>query len=104
LQLLGGVWIIQTLPAAIVGLHTRWFHEKALFLGWFVGIVVGTWLAALQGLTPMTAVPVGGCVPPSYTALATVILNFAVAIVLTPVFNAVGGTRGIDETQLEHYG
>ncbi|HVH81552.1 MAG TPA: sodium:solute symporter, partial [Stellaceae bacterium] len=103
LQLLGGVWIIQTLPAVIIGLYTRWFHEKALLLGWLVGIVVGTWLAALQGFTPITAITIGGYVLPSYTALATLVLNFAVAIVLTPVFNALGGARGIDETRVEHY-
>ena len=103
LQLLGGVWIIQTLPAVIIGLYTRWFHEKALFIGWLVGIVVGTWVAALQGFTPITAVSFAGYSIPSYTAFATLILNFAVAIVLTPVFNAMG-TRGFDETRVEHYG
>src|SRR5271163_2208585 len=103
LQLLGGVWIIQTLPAVIVGLYTRWFHERALLFGWLVGIVTGTSLAAMQGFTPMTAVPIGGYVLPSYTALATLMLNFVVAIVLTPIFNALGA-RGIDETRLEHYG
>jgi solute:Na+ symporter, SSS family len=51
----------------------------------------------------MTAVPIAGYVLPSYTALATLVLNFAVAIVLTPVFNAMAA-RGIDETHLEHYG
>jgi hypothetical protein len=47
--------------------------------------------------------PIGSYVLPSYTALATLVLNFAVAIVLTPVFNALGGARGIDETRVEHY-
>ena len=103
LQLLGGVWIIQTLPAVIIGLYTRWFHEKALFLGWRVGIVVGTGLAAAQGFSPMNTISFAGYVLPSYTAFATLILNFAVTIVLTPVFNAMG-TRGIDETRVEHYG
>jgi SSS family solute:Na+ symporter len=104
LQLLGGVWIIQTLPAVIIGLYTRWFHEKALFCGWLVGIVAGTWLAASQGFTPITPISFAGYNLPAYTALATLVLNFAVAIVLTPVFNALGGVRGIDETQVEHYG
>ena len=27
LRLLGGVWIIQTLPAVFLGLYTRWFHR-----------------------------------------------------------------------------
>ncbi len=104
LQLLGGMWIIQTLPAVIIGLYTRWFHERALLLGWLVGIVTATGLAAMQGFTPMTAVPIAGYVLPSYTALVTLMLNFAVAIVLTPIFNAAGAARGLDETSLEHYG
>src|SRR5262249_12271789 len=27
LQLLGGVWILQTLPAIVIGLFTRWLHS-----------------------------------------------------------------------------
>jgi len=38
LQLLGGVWISQTLPAVIGGLFTRWFHDRALVAGWLAGI------------------------------------------------------------------
>ena len=37
LQLLGGVWILQTFPAIVVGLYTRWFHRWALLAGWAVG-------------------------------------------------------------------
>ena len=37
LQLLGGVWILQTFPAIVVGLYTRWFHRWALLVGWAVG-------------------------------------------------------------------
>ena len=29
-QLLGGIWIIQTFPALILGLYTRWLDPKAL--------------------------------------------------------------------------
>ena len=45
LQLLGGVWILQTLPAIVIGLYTRWFHRWALLIGWAVGMGYGTWLA-----------------------------------------------------------
>ncbi len=45
LQLLGGVWILQTLLAIVVGLFTRWFHRWALLLGWAVAMVYGTVLA-----------------------------------------------------------
>jgi SSS family solute:Na+ symporter len=102
--MLGGVWIIQSLPAVIIGLYTRWFHEKARFLGWLVGIVAGTALAAAQNFTPIYPLVIAGHALPSYTAFATLVLNFAVAIVLTPVFNALGGARGTDETSVEHYG
>ena len=103
LQLLGGMLMIQTLPAVIIGLYTRWFHEHALLVGWLTGTFAATWIAAAQGFTPMTPLIIAGHPLPAYTAFATLILNFAVAIVLTPVFNALGATRGRDETRLEHY-
>ena len=44
-QLLGGIWILQTLPALVGGLFTRWFHRWALLAGWAVGMAYGTWTA-----------------------------------------------------------
>ena len=41
-QLLGGVWILQTMPALVFALYTRWFHRWALLAGWAVGMVYGT--------------------------------------------------------------
>src|SRR3954470_751779 len=46
IQLLGGVWMLQTLPAVIIGLFTRWFDRRALIIGWLAGMVAGTWIAA----------------------------------------------------------
>ena len=37
LQLLGGIWISQTIPAVIIGLYTRWFNPWALIVGWGAG-------------------------------------------------------------------
>ena len=45
LQLLGGIWIIQTLPSVMLGVYTRWFNDWALFVGWAVGTVAGTAMA-----------------------------------------------------------
>src|ERR1700745_2600169 len=45
LQLLGGIWIIQTLPAVMIGAFTRWFNDWALLVGWVIGMVVGTAMA-----------------------------------------------------------
>ncbi|MDQ2872396.1 MAG: sodium:solute symporter, partial [Candidatus Eremiobacteraeota bacterium] len=37
-QLLGGAWILQTFPAVVLGLYTRWFHPDALLAGWVTGM------------------------------------------------------------------
>jgi SSS family solute:Na+ symporter len=94
LQLLGGIWIIQTLPSVLLGVYTRWFNDWALFAGWLVGTVAGTWMAALMNFTPNYALSFAGYTLPVYTALSTVILNLIVAIVLTPVFNAMFNKSG----------
>jgi SSS family solute:Na+ symporter len=103
LQLLGGVWIIQTLPAVIGGLYTRWFHDRALFLGWLAGIVAGTAMAASQQFKPIYPVHLGGWTIPCYAALASLVINFVVVVVLTPVFTATRAARGRDETEAGHY-
>ena len=46
-QLLGGIWILQTFPAIVFSLYTRWFHRYALLAGWAVGMIYGT-VAAYQ--------------------------------------------------------
>jgi SSS family solute:Na+ symporter len=99
LQLLGGIWIIQTLPAVLLGAYTRWFNDWALLVGWFVGTAVGTAMAYAVNWTPTYPLALGGFTFPGYTALYTVILNLAVAIVLTPVFNALSMRKEpLDET------
>jgi SSS family solute:Na+ symporter len=42
LQLLGGIWVVQTFPAIVAGLYTRWFNRWALVIGWAVAMVWGT--------------------------------------------------------------
>ena len=41
LQLLGGIWILQTFPSLVFGLFTRWFHRWALLAGWLAGMPSG---------------------------------------------------------------
>ena len=102
LQLLGGIWIIQILPSVLLGAYTRWFNSWALLLGWAVGTVLGTWMSILTHLSPTYPLAIGGFTFPGYTAFYTVIINLAVAIVLTPVFDALGG-RHSDETATADY-
>jgi len=86
LQLLGGIWIIQTLPAVMLGVFTRWFNSWALLLGWAIGTFAGTAMAIAAHLKPTYPLEIGGYTLPGYTAFYTVILNLLVAAVLTPIF------------------
>ncbi|MDR3506114.1 MAG: sodium:solute symporter [Acidocella sp.] len=104
LQLLGGMWIIQTFPAVILSVFTRAFNGWALLAGWAVGIASATWLAAENHFTgAIWAFHILGYTLPSYIALATVLLNAVVAAVLSPVFHAIADDRGQDETTEADY-
>jgi solute:Na+ symporter, SSS family len=104
LQLLGGIWIIQTLPPVMLGAYTRWFNSWALLAGWAVGTFAGTAMAIATHLTTTFPLAIGGHTFPGYTAVYTVALNLAVSAVLTPVFNAMQSAREvIDETLVSDY-
>jgi len=91
LQLLGGILIIQTLPSVLLGVYTRWFNDWALLIGWAVGTAVGIWMFNAANWAPNYPLAIAGYTLPGYAALYTVVLNLIVAIVLTPLFNAMGG-------------
>jgi solute:Na+ symporter, SSS family len=57
LQLIGGVIILQTLPAVGLGLLTRWFHRGGLVAGWVAGMAAGFWML---WSTPQTLVTADG--------------------------------------------
>jgi SSS family solute:Na+ symporter len=88
LQLLGGILIIQTLPAVMLGVYTRWFNDWALLVGWAIGTAAGAWMFVAANLTPNYPLAFAGYTFPGYTAFYTVILNLAIAVVLSPLFNA----------------
>src|SRR5262249_53554530 len=99
LQLLGGIWISQTIPAVIVGLYTRWLNPWALLIGWACGIVAGTAMAASTGFqSAVFPLPIDGWTVPGYAALYALALNFVVSIVLSAVLNVTSSARGTDET------
>jgi SSS family solute:Na+ symporter len=82
LQLLGGLWILQTLPALIFGLFTLWFTASALLAGWTVGLLGGTYLAWMDGLKPLHAVTLGGSTFTMYVGLIALVANIVTAIVV----------------------
>jgi solute:Na+ symporter, SSS family len=89
LQLLGGLWILQTFPALVFGLFTRWFRAEALLLGWAVGIGWGSWTAWSNGLKPLATLPLGEVSYSFYVGLGALILNIIVAAVATAVMGLI---------------
>ncbi|MGC4110195.1 MAG: sodium:solute symporter [Nocardioides sp.] len=103
LQLLGGVWILQTFPAIVVGLYTRWLHRWALLVGWAAAMVYGTWAA--YGVSSPTQAHFGGPLvsfpgtdTKFYIAGIAFLLNLVVTVVLTVVFRALRLEPGTDQT------
>jgi SSS family solute:Na+ symporter len=85
LQLLGGVWILQIFPAIVFSLYTRRLNTPGLFLGWLVGLVLGTGMAIAQGLKPVFALHLGAATYPLYIGLIALVVNIAVAFVVSTV-------------------
>jgi solute:Na+ symporter, SSS family len=107
-QLLGGIWILQTFPALVFGLYTRWFHRWALLAGWAVGMIYGTVIAYQQSSAAtkhfgrsLDEVPFLGNL--GYIALTAFVLNIVVAAVLTFVFRAIKAPEGTDATEPSDY-
>jgi SSS family solute:Na+ symporter len=124
MQLLGGVWILQTIVAIVGGLYTRWFHRWALLLGWAAGMVYGT-IEAYRQQTPNTVTRLVNGKPvvenhgmrhfgsplaefpftntKFYIAVTALLINIIVAVVLTLVLRALRAPAGTDQTEPEDY-
>jgi SSS family solute:Na+ symporter len=104
LQLLGGVWILQTLPSIVIGLYTRWLHRCGLLAGWGVGITLGTWMAyELHFKGTVYPLRLGSVTVPGYAALWALFANLIVAGVLSAILPRLGIERGTDATSKEDY-
>ncbi len=103
-QLLGGIWILQTFPAVVFSLFTRWFHRWALLAGWAVAMVYGT-VEAYQVVNPVTGKHFGGSLAlmpgieqMGYIAMTAFSLNLVISVVLSAILNATKVSNGQDET------
>jgi len=104
LQLLGGIWIIQTLPAIVLGLYTRKLDYRGLLLGWAVGIGTGTWMALTLKLAgSVFTIHLFGMGIPGYAAVWSLIVNLVVAIVVSVLVHVFGMEKGEDRTRPEDY-
>jgi SSS family solute:Na+ symporter len=109
LQLLGGIWILQTFPAIVVGLFTRWFHKWALLAGWAFAMVWGT-IEAYNVVNPATKKHFGGSVTnipftdtQAYIGLVAFTINLVIVIVLTLILRALKIASGEDVTHPSDY-
>jgi SSS family solute:Na+ symporter len=118
LQLIGGVVIMQTLPAVALGLYTNWFHRWALGIGIGAGLITGMTMLyqvpKLGGADGRTVVRehFGGSAWPLdnlgidtkaaiYVGIVALAVNLLVAAVLTPLLRGSGVADGRDRT-VEH--
>lgn len=107
-QLLGGIWIVQTMPSLVGGLFTRWFHRWALLAGWAAGMLYGT-VAAYNVSSPTQAhfggssnmIPLIGEI--GYIGLTAFVLNAVVTVVATVALRAMKAPDGVDETHPSDY-
>jgi SSS family solute:Na+ symporter len=120
LQLIGGVIILQTLPAVALGLYTRWFHRWGLVAGWLAGMGLGMWMlyqipnaATKHAHFGGSAFPLSKWFDPTtiglnakttvYVGFIAVLVNAIVAVVITLICKAVKAPDGIDLTTRDDY-
>jgi SSS family solute:Na+ symporter len=104
LQLLGGIWMCQTLPSVLLALCTRFCHPMALLAGWASGLIVGTWMVSELAFKSSTyTLHILGLEIPCYAAVSALVLNLAVSYGLTLVINAVSRPVRRDETSPSDY-
>ncbi|GAB3335200.1 sodium:solute symporter [Micromonospora halotolerans] len=113
LQLIGGVIILQTLPAVALGLYTRWFHRGALIAGWIAGMGLGMWmLYQIPGANGRqhfggSAFSLGefgfDTTRTVYVGFVAVLVNLLVAVLGTLILRAAKVTDGTDGTTADDY-
>jgi len=122
LQLIGGIIILQTLPAVALGLYTRWFHRWGLIAGWVAGMVVGFWTTYQiqqkvfnpDGTITIAKEHFGGSGFPLselgldttwtiYAGFLALVANLVVCAIATLVFRAMKVADGVDATQPDEY-
>jgi solute:Na+ symporter, SSS family len=114
LQLIGGVIVLQTLPAIVLGLYTVWFHRWALLAGWAAGLAAGL-IMLYKTPNPLTGKEHFGGAQYAlshfgsdtkvtiYTGILALAVNLAVTGVSSLILNAMHAPAGTDETRPGDY-
>jgi len=104
LQLLGGVWISQTLPSVMLGLYSRRLNPVALLIGWAAGIGAGTWMVGQSGFkSAVYTLHLFGTAVPCYAAVAALAINLAIAVGGSAIRNATATLPSRDATKEADY-
>jgi SSS family solute:Na+ symporter len=113
LQLIGGVIIIQTLPAVALGLYTRWFHKTGLIAGWVAGMLAGLWMLytvpnpathhAHFGGSAFNLSHLGGPDMTIYAGFLSLFVNALVAVIATLIARSARLPDGVDATAAPDY-
>ena len=91
LQLLGGVIILQTFPALILGITKIRLSAFSLLAGWIVGSVVGLSVCWMDGLKPVHPLGFGGSSELVSTGLIALVINLVVALAVNMVSVMISG-------------
>jgi SSS family solute:Na+ symporter len=118
LQLIGGVLVLQILPAVVLGLYTAWLHRWALIVGLIAGLLTGlamlyqipqvgrdgkivkehfggsAWPLSHLGVSTHAAV---------YAGILALLVNLAVAVGCTVLLRAMAVPPGVDLTADDDY-
>ncbi|MBM7770946.1 SSS family solute:Na+ symporter [Actinokineospora baliensis] len=121
LQLIGGVMILQTLPAVAIALYTRWFHIWGLVGGWIAGMGWGMIMLftipsadgkrkhfgasalKLGELNLFGWHPFGGTTVQIYVGFVALVANLVVAVLITLLARKLKVFNGIDQTEPADY-
>jgi SSS family solute:Na+ symporter len=108
LQLIGGVLILQTVPAVVLGLITSWFHRQALIAGLLTGLATGVAMLydipRLDRTGRVVEEHFGGSSwslgdgRTVYVGLVALAVNLMVTVVLTLLLRLTGVPAGVDAT------
>lgn len=96
LQLLGGVWVLQTLPAVLVPAWSGRLHHGGLLAGWAAGMGVGTVAVSARGFVAVLPVDVGPLHTQLYSAVLALAVNLLVAGGVTFVLERLRVPRRLD--------
>jgi SSS family solute:Na+ symporter len=114
LQLIGGVIVLQTLPAIVLGLYTVWFHRWALLAGWAAGLTTGM-IMLYKTPNPLTGKEHFGGAQYAlshfgwdtkvtiYTGMLALAVNLVVTAVGSLILRAAHAPEGTDETHAADY-